>query len=93
MRVNGRILRPSNLAERRILKGFGLDFLRIPRHHNPFAIARQIQRLAHGEVSELRVIRDIVGEEQRVRPVMNPVSFPFPLPPMGPCSDQSYAQP
>lgn len=84
MRVNGRILRPSNLAERRILKGFGLDFLHIPRSHNPFAVARQIQRLASGGVGELRIIKEIIVEEGRLRPVLNPVSFPFPLPSQGP---------
>ena len=48
MRIQGRVLRPSNLSERRILKSLGVDFLRIPRRKNPFAIARCIRKLAAG---------------------------------------------
>jgi hypothetical protein len=48
MRIQGRCLRPSNLAERRVLKTLGLDSLRVPRRQNPFAIARSIRKLAAG---------------------------------------------
>jgi hypothetical protein len=48
MRIQGRCLHPSNLAERRVLKGLGVDFLRIPRKKNPFAIARCVRKLAAG---------------------------------------------
>jgi hypothetical protein len=30
------------------LKTLGVDFLRVPRKHNPFAIARSIRKLAAG---------------------------------------------
>jgi hypothetical protein len=48
MRIQGRCLHASNLAERRVLKCLGVDFLRIPRRKNPFAIARSIRKLAAG---------------------------------------------
>jgi len=48
MRIHGRCLRPSTLAERRVLKTLGVDFLRVPRKQNPFAIARSIRKLAAG---------------------------------------------
>jgi hypothetical protein len=48
MRIQGRLLRPSTLAERRVLKSLGLDALRVPRRHNPFAVARLIHRLSFG---------------------------------------------
>ncbi len=45
MRIHGRLLRPSNLAERRLLLGqFGTSALRIPRKYNIFAIARRLER-------------------------------------------------
>lgn len=79
MRIHGRMLRPSNLAERRILKAFGLDFIKVPRSHNPFAVARHIQRLAKGAVPECRIIREIV-EEDRLRPPPHPLPWPVPMP-------------
>ena len=42
MRINGRLLRPSTLAERRLMLGhFGTDCIRVPRTLNPFAVARR----------------------------------------------------
>jgi hypothetical protein len=40
MRVNGRTLRPSTLAERRLLSAFGQSDLRVPRGMNAFVAAR-----------------------------------------------------
>ena len=48
MRIQGRVLRPQNLAERRILKSLGIDYLRVPRRLNPFAVARLVRRLSFG---------------------------------------------
>lgn len=48
MRIQGRLLRPSTLAERRVLRSLGLDALRVPRRANPFAIARMIRRISFG---------------------------------------------
>lgn len=45
MRICGRLLRPSTLAERRLLLGhFGASSFRVPRSHNIFAVARRIER-------------------------------------------------
>lgn len=47
MRIQGRILRPSTLAERRIMFSLGLPAtLRVPRSENPFSVARRLRRLA-----------------------------------------------
>ena len=83
MRVNGRLLRPSTLAERRVLKSLGIDCLRVPRGHNPFAIARQIARLARGAVPEARIIKEIL-EEDRVRRPKLPLPLPNPQQPASP---------
>jgi hypothetical protein len=57
MRISGRILRPSSLSERRILKSLGLDFIRVPRRTNPFAVARRIQRMSkNGELLGLKAM-------------------------------------
>jgi len=57
MRIQGRILRPSTLEERRLLLGLGLDKLRVPRGTNPFALVRKIQKVARGSRQEMRAIR------------------------------------
>jgi hypothetical protein len=46
MRVNGRILRASTLAEWRLLSAFGVTDLRVPRGTNAFVAARRLGRLA-----------------------------------------------
>ena len=60
MRVNGRVLRPASLAERRVLKTLGVDFLRVPRRLNPFAIARHVKRLASGRGGDLPALRALL---------------------------------
>ena len=54
MRVTGRTVRPSTLAERRLLLALGIHELRVPRSKNPFAVARRLSRMANGEVEELK---------------------------------------
>jgi hypothetical protein len=61
MRIQGRQLRPSNLAERRILKALGTDVLRVPRKCNPFAVARHIKKLAAGTGGNLPELRTMLA--------------------------------
>jgi len=61
MRISGRVLRPSTLAERRVLKTLGVDFLRVPRKHNPFALARSIRKLAAGR-GDLPALKAILAK-------------------------------
>ncbi len=46
MRIIGRILRPSTLAERRLLLSLGSDCYRVPRTENPYIVARRFRRAA-----------------------------------------------
>ena len=46
-RIVGRKLYPSDLSERRVLQGLGVDMLRIPRQMNPYIVARRLRRAAH----------------------------------------------
>jgi hypothetical protein len=50
MRIQGRVLRASNLAERRVLLTLGIDHhnFRVPRRLNPFLVARHVRKLAGG---------------------------------------------
>jgi hypothetical protein len=70
MRIQGRLLRPSTLAERRVLKSLSLDVIRVPRRANPFAIARLIRRTSLGgpDMAKLKAL------------VKRPVPVPTELP-------------
>ena len=50
MRIQGRTLRASNLAERRVLLTLGIDHhnFRVSRRLNPFAVARAVRACAAG---------------------------------------------
>ena len=63
MRVNGRILRASTLAERRLLSAFGLNQLRVPRGTNAFVAARRIGRLARYQGPDGEFMRQLIGRQ------------------------------
>ncbi len=62
MRIQGRQLRASNLAERRVLKSLGTDVLRVPRKLNPFAVARHIRKIASGTGGNLPELRGALAK-------------------------------
>ena len=64
MRIQGRTLRPADLAQRRVLKSLGVDELRVPRRMNPFAVARHIRRLAAGKGGDVQALRALVARRQ-----------------------------
>jgi hypothetical protein len=74
MRVNGRTLRPSTLAERRLLLSLGTDSLRVPRHMNPFAVARRLRRAAQGCCPDHEFARALIQGKRR------PEQLPVPSP-------------
>jgi hypothetical protein len=77
MRIQGRLLRPSTLAERRVLKSLGLDSLRVPRRLNPFAVARQVKKVALGTGGDLPALRTLLTKN--ARPAVDlPDSTPLP---------------
>lgn len=74
MRINGRLLRPSSLAERRIMLSLGLTTtFRCPRSENPYAFARRLRRLAEGKNTDAEYIR-------RIRLQKSPPTTPPQLP-------------
>lgn len=77
MRVCGRAIRPSTLAERRLLLAAGVTHIRVPRSKNPYAVARRLPRLANsGDVAELRNLANLTDRPQR--PFPNPLPSPLP---------------
>jgi hypothetical protein len=65
MRVNGRTLRPSTLAERRLLISLGTPALRVPRNMNPFTVARRLRRAAKGITPDHDFARDLVANMKK----------------------------
>jgi hypothetical protein len=62
MRIQGRTLRPSNLAERRLLlSSLGTQALRVPRKANPYLIARRLERAAKGNHPDILFVCDVMN--------------------------------
>ena len=97
MRITGRLLRPSTLAERRILKALGTDVLRVPRKLNPFAVARHIRKLAAGTGGNLPELRAMLvkGPAKSSSPVRanTPVTITVPERPSGITLPDSTSEP
>jgi hypothetical protein len=80
MRIQGRLLRPSNLAERRVLKTLGVDQVRVPRKQNPFAVARHIKKLAMGTGGNLPELRAMLAKTLVKMPELSAVPLVPTLP-------------
>jgi hypothetical protein len=65
MRINGRTLRPSTLAERRLLLSLGTDVLRVPRDMNPFTVARRLGRAARGQSPDHDFARELAANKMK----------------------------
>jgi hypothetical protein len=65
MRVNGRTLRPSTLAERRLFTALGTSTIKVPRSFNPFIIARRARRLAENQSADYMLLRELVAKYNR----------------------------
>jgi hypothetical protein len=78
MRICGRLLRPSTLAERRLLLTcFGTSAVRVPRSQNPYAIARRIRR--HLQSNELSFLKSLAAPmRKRVPPIAPDTDSPEP---------------
>jgi len=62
MRIQGRTLRPSNLAERRLLlSSLGTQTLRVPRKANPYLIARRLERAAKGNHPDVLFVCELLN--------------------------------
>jgi hypothetical protein len=68
MRVNGRVLRPSTLAERRLFCSLGTTSIKVPRSYNPYVIARRARRLAEHEHPDFLMLKELVAKYQPHEP-------------------------
>jgi hypothetical protein len=60
-----------------VLKSLGLDSLRVPRRLNPFAVARQLKKVALGTGGDLPALRTLLVKS--ARPMVDlPDSIPVP---------------
>ena len=85
MKVNGRVLRPTTLAERRLMLSFGFPQIRVPRGNNPFIIARRLGRLAKLGCPDGQFVRDLFKRLPTPFPWPGPVPEPDTDRPVGPC--------
>jgi hypothetical protein len=83
MRICGRTLRPSTLAERRVMLALGFPTLRVPRGMNPFIVARRVSRLARGHTDDHAYLRELVRAQRRPAPP-SPQPEPDTTEPVGP---------
>ena len=64
-RIVGRKVYPSDLAERRVLQGIGVEMVRAPRNMNPYIIARRLRRAAHASPDVL-FLSDVAARRPKV---------------------------
>lgn len=81
MRICGRTIRASTIAERRLLTALGVDHIRVPRGTNPFIVARRFARAARCQSPDHLFVRDVIGRAQ--------ATWPEPAPSPGPDSNDS----
>ncbi|HXK16724.1 MAG TPA: hypothetical protein VNG33_02885 [Polyangiaceae bacterium] len=69
MRVLGRRIYPTTLAERRVLLSLGAYPLYVPRGVSPYLVARKIARVAQGQAADLVMLREVLAKNMR-RPLV-----------------------
>ncbi len=78
MRINGRTLRASTIAERRLLRSLGVEALHVPRRENPFRVARKVEQIIRRQEEELILLRSLAQGHQPREPKPSPdVDLPF----------------
>ena len=65
MKIRGRKIWASSLAERRILMALGGVPLRVPRGVSPFMVARRIARAAAAEHPDVVFVRQVLGRRKK----------------------------
>lgn len=79
MRIHGRLLRPSNLAERRLLLGhFGTSALRVPRKYNIYSIARRLERYVTKN-ADLAFVTEMAKRRLPIPPISPDLDMPEPV--------------
>jgi hypothetical protein len=70
MRITGRSLRPSTVAERRLmLSCLGTSVIKVPRRLNPYLIARRLSRVARDGALGIESVLALLTGASPPRPV------------------------
>ena len=73
MRIRGRTIRASTMAERRLMATFGVDCIRVPRGTNPFIVARRFARAARCQTPDHLFVREVIdGSKPWPKPKPSP---------------------
>lgn len=68
VRIRGRRLYPSTMAQRRLMLSLGCYPLYVPRGVSPFLVARKLARAAEGQFPELVLLRQVLAKGRRAVP-------------------------
>jgi len=69
VRIRGRRLYPSTMAQRRLMLSLGSYPLYVPRGISPFLVARKLSRAAQGQAPELLLLRQVLANGSKPKPV------------------------
>lgn len=88
MRIRGRTIRPSTLAERRLMLALGVPFIRVPRGSNPYVVGRRFSRAARCQTPDHLFLREVVDRTKSW-----PVPEPSPEPDVSePASEEATSE-
>lgn len=68
VRIRGRRLYPSTMAQRRLMLSLGSYPLYVPRGISPFLVARKLNRAAQGQIPELVLLREVLSRRSKQTP-------------------------
>lgn len=68
VRIRGRRLYPSTLAQRRLMLSLGSYPLYVPRGISPFLVARKLSKAAQGQFPELVLLREVLARRPKPMP-------------------------
>lgn len=65
VRIRGRRLYPSTMAQRRLMLSLGSYPFYVPRGISPFLVARKLVRAAQGQGQELLFLREVLAKGRK----------------------------
>jgi hypothetical protein len=72
VRIRGRRLYPSTMAQRRLMLSLGSYPFYVPRGISPFLVARKLSRAAQGQGPEQQFLREVLAKGSKPKSVPSP---------------------
>ena len=72
VRIRGRRLYPSTMAQRRLMLSLGSYPFYVPRGISPFLVAQKLSRAAQGQGAELMFLRQVLTSGSKPKAVPSP---------------------